>query len=53
LEFIPSNLQQFSAADPKAGGDVPADLSLPDYQRDGLNAANSVGPALDDVARGT
>jgi FtsP/CotA-like multicopper oxidase with cupredoxin domain len=34
LEFIPSNLQQFSAADPKAGGDVPADLSLPDYQRD-------------------
>jgi hypothetical protein len=34
LEFIPSNLQQFSAADPKAGGDVPPDLSLPDYQRD-------------------
>jgi FtsP/CotA-like multicopper oxidase with cupredoxin domain len=34
LEFIPSNLQQFTAADPKAGSDVPADLSLPDYQRD-------------------
>jgi FtsP/CotA-like multicopper oxidase with cupredoxin domain len=34
LEFIPGNLQQFSASDPKAGGDVPANPSLPDYQRD-------------------
>ena len=34
LEFIPSNLQQFTAADPKAGSDVPANPSLPDYQRD-------------------
>src|SRR5436190_414533 len=34
LEFIPSNLQQFTAADPKAGSDVPADASLPDYQRE-------------------
>jgi FtsP/CotA-like multicopper oxidase with cupredoxin domain len=34
LEFIPSNLQQFTAADAKAGSDVPANLSLPDYQRD-------------------
>jgi FtsP/CotA-like multicopper oxidase with cupredoxin domain len=30
LEFIPSNLQQFTAA----GSDVPANPSLPDYQRD-------------------
>jgi FtsP/CotA-like multicopper oxidase with cupredoxin domain len=34
LEFIPSNLQQFTAADRKAGTDVPANPSLPDYQRD-------------------
>jgi len=34
LEFIPSNLQQFTAADPKAGSDVPANPSLSDYQRD-------------------
>jgi len=34
LQFIPSNLQQFAAADPKAGSDVPANPSLPDYQRD-------------------
>jgi FtsP/CotA-like multicopper oxidase with cupredoxin domain len=34
LEFIPGNLQQFTAADPTAGSDVPADPSLPDYQRD-------------------
>jgi hypothetical protein len=34
LEFIPSNLQQFTAADPKAGSDVSANPSLPDYQRD-------------------
>jgi FtsP/CotA-like multicopper oxidase with cupredoxin domain len=34
LEFIPSNLQQFSAADGKADSDVPANPSLPDYQRD-------------------
>ena len=34
LEFIPSNLQHFAAADPKTGSDVPADPSLPDYQRD-------------------
>ncbi|HEY2530965.1 MAG TPA: multicopper oxidase domain-containing protein, partial [Xanthobacteraceae bacterium] len=34
LEFIPSNLQQFTATDPKAGTDVPANPSLPDYQRD-------------------
>jgi FtsP/CotA-like multicopper oxidase with cupredoxin domain len=34
LEFIPSNLQQFSAAESKAGSDVPANPSLPDYQRD-------------------
>jgi len=34
LGFIPSNLQQFTGADPKAGSDVPANPSLPDYQRD-------------------
>src|SRR5436190_3686501 len=34
LEFIPSNLLQFNAADGKADSDVPANLSLPDYQRD-------------------
>ena len=34
LQFIPSNLQQFIAADGKADSDVPADPSLPDYQRD-------------------
>ena len=33
-QFIPSNLQQFTAADPKAGSDVPVNPSLPDYQRD-------------------
>ena len=31
LEFIPSNLQQFTATD---GNDVPANPSLPDHQRD-------------------
>jgi FtsP/CotA-like multicopper oxidase with cupredoxin domain len=34
LQFIPSNLQHFVAADGKAGSDVPADPTLPDYQRD-------------------
>ncbi len=34
LEFIPSNLQQFTATDPQAGSDMPANPSLPDYQRD-------------------
>jgi FtsP/CotA-like multicopper oxidase with cupredoxin domain len=34
LEFIPSNLQQFTATDSKTGSDVPANPSLPDYQRD-------------------
>src|SRR5262249_46595466 len=34
LEFIPSNLQEFHGADTKAGSDVPANPSLPDYQRD-------------------
>jgi hypothetical protein len=34
LQYIPSNLQQFTAADRKAGSDVPANPSLPDYQRD-------------------
>src|SRR5438874_11073167 len=32
FQFIPSNLQRFTAADGKS--DVPADPSLPDYQRD-------------------
>jgi FtsP/CotA-like multicopper oxidase with cupredoxin domain len=34
LQFIPSNLQRFTAADGKADRDVPADPSVPDYQRD-------------------
>jgi FtsP/CotA-like multicopper oxidase with cupredoxin domain len=34
LQFIPSNLQHFVAAGGKAESDVPADPSLPDYQRD-------------------
>ena len=34
LEFIPSNLLHFDAADGKADSDVPANPSLPDYQRD-------------------
>ena len=34
MQFIPSNLQQFTASDRKAGSDVPANPSLPDYQRD-------------------
>jgi FtsP/CotA-like multicopper oxidase with cupredoxin domain len=34
LQFIPSNLQQFTAAPGKADSDVPADPTLPDYQRD-------------------
>ena len=34
LEFIPGNLQQFTVADSNADGDVPANPSLPDYQRD-------------------
>ena len=34
FEFIPSNLQRFTAANGIADNDVPADPSLPDYQRD-------------------
>jgi FtsP/CotA-like multicopper oxidase with cupredoxin domain len=34
LQFIPSNLQHFVAAGGKAGSDMPAHPSLPDYQRD-------------------
>src|SRR5436190_5905584 len=34
FQFIPSNLQRFTAADGKADSDVPANPSLPDYQRD-------------------
>src|ERR1700736_2842452 len=34
LQFIPSNLQQFTAVGGKADSDVPADPTLPDYQRD-------------------
>src|SRR5262245_11594200 len=34
LQFIPSNLQHFVATGGKAASDVPADPSLPDYQRD-------------------
>ena len=34
LQYIPSNLQRFTAADGKADRDVPADPSLPDYKRD-------------------
>src|SRR5262249_39679708 len=34
LQFIPSNLQEFTAADGKADRNVPADRSVPDYQRD-------------------
>src|SRR5262249_53960867 len=34
LQFIPSNLQHFVAANGKAENDVPADPNLPDYQRD-------------------
>jgi FtsP/CotA-like multicopper oxidase with cupredoxin domain len=34
LQFIPSNLQQFTAADGNTGKDVPANPSFPDYQRD-------------------
>src|SRR5207248_2763046 len=34
LQFIPSNLQQFIAAGGKADSGVPADPSIPDYQRD-------------------
>ena len=34
LEFIPSNLQQFTAADGKGDSDVWANPALPDYQRD-------------------
>ena len=34
LEFIPSNLQRFTAADGKADNEAPANPSLPDYQRD-------------------
>ena len=34
LQFIPSNLQHFVAADGKAESDVPAEPLLPDYQRD-------------------
>jgi FtsP/CotA-like multicopper oxidase with cupredoxin domain len=34
FQFIPSNLQQFTAADGNADRNVPADPSLPDSQRD-------------------
>jgi FtsP/CotA-like multicopper oxidase with cupredoxin domain len=34
LQFIPSNLQHFIAAGGKAESNVPANPSLPDYQRD-------------------
>jgi FtsP/CotA-like multicopper oxidase with cupredoxin domain len=34
FEFIPSNLQRFTAAPGSQGKTVPADPSLPDYQRD-------------------
>ena len=34
LQFIPSNLQHFVAADGKSENDVPADPSLPDDRRD-------------------
>ena len=34
FEFIPSNLQRFTAFPGGPGKDVPADPSLPDYQRD-------------------
>jgi FtsP/CotA-like multicopper oxidase with cupredoxin domain len=34
LQFIPSNLQQFTASDPKSGRDVPVNPSLPDNKRD-------------------
>jgi FtsP/CotA-like multicopper oxidase with cupredoxin domain len=34
LQFIPSNLQHFVAAGGKSESDVPADPSLPDYQRE-------------------
>jgi FtsP/CotA-like multicopper oxidase with cupredoxin domain len=34
LQFIPSNLQHFTAADRNAVNEVPADPSLPDYKRD-------------------
>lgn len=34
LQFIPSNLLQFIAHDGKAGKNVPADPSMPDYKRD-------------------
>jgi FtsP/CotA-like multicopper oxidase with cupredoxin domain len=34
LQFIPSNLQSFTAADGKTENDLPANPSLPDYKRD-------------------
>ena len=34
FQFIPSNLQQFTAAGGKVDRNVPADPSVPDYQRD-------------------
>ena len=34
FEFIPSNLQRFTAGPADSGGDVPDNPSLPDYQRD-------------------
>ncbi len=34
LQFIPSNLQRFTAGPEGSGKDVPADPSLPDHQRD-------------------
>lgn len=34
FQFIPSNMQQFTVNPGQAGNDVPANSSLPDYQRD-------------------
>src|SRR6185369_6985229 len=34
FEFIPSNLQRFTANPPDAAKDLPEDPALPDYQRD-------------------
>lgn len=34
FQFIPSNLQRFTANSGQSGNDVPANPSLPDYQRD-------------------
>jgi FtsP/CotA-like multicopper oxidase with cupredoxin domain len=34
FQFIPSNLRSFTADPDSGGGNLPADLSLPDYERD-------------------